>query len=217
MSQRKSRISMVDNQIRPADVTNYALLSAFLNVPREIYVPNDQAALAYGEHEVAISSDRKMMTPRCLGRIVESVTPKATDEVLLIGAGLGYEAAIIGALTQTVIAVESDKKLAKKAEENLTSQGVDNAIVVEGKLQAGAPKSGPYDIVIFNGAVQEVPKAILDQLKPNGRLLTILEKDRVYAAYLMQMRNGHSASELLFHASAPILSKFTKKAEFEFM
>ncbi len=217
MSQRKSRTSMVDNQIRPADVTNYALLGAFLNVPREIYVPVDQVSLVYAEHEISLSAERKMMTPRCLARIVEAVAPKKTDEVLLIGAGLGYEAAIIGALCQTVIAVESDKKLAKKAEDNLTSQGVDNAVVVQGKLQAGAPKSGPYDIVIFNGAVQDVPKAILEQLKPNGRLVAIVEEGHVFAAYLMKMSNGHSASELLFNASAPILSKFIKKEEFDFI
>ena len=216
MSQKKNRIAMVDNQIRPADVTNYKLLRAFLEIPREIFFDIDQASLAYAEAELVVGKNRKSMTPRSFARLAEVTNVKAGDEVLFIGAGSGYEVAVISKLCDSVIALESSAAIGKSAEQKFAEQSVDNAVLVNGKLEAGAEATGPYDVVIFNGAIETVPSQILDQVKDGGRVAYIQSVEGVNAAYVMIKNGDHWAKRFEFNAAAPMLPGFKEKDNFVF-
>ncbi len=210
------RESMVDNQIRPADVVDYKVLEAFLSTKREHFVPQDKVAQAYGEYEIGLGKDRAMMTPRTFAKLVETANVKPHEDVLVIGAGLGYEAAILAQLSSTVIALEEVASLAKQAEENLAQEGFDNAVAMQGALKKGYEESAPYDLILFNGAIGALPEKLGEQLKENGRIVAIVERDGVYTCKMWFQSGGRLFERSYFQASAPHLPKFAKKQEFVF-
>lgn len=216
MNHNIARIAMVDNQIRPADVTNYALLGSFLTVPRENFVPAGFVELAYGELEFPMSPSRKMMNVRGFAKLVQALSLNKNDHVLLIGAGLGYEAAVISPLVKTIIAVENNNELAAGAHKNLQDFGATNVQIVSEDLSNGAQKHGPFDVILFCGAINEVPEKIIKQLSPSGRMIAIVESENVFSAVLTRNIEGHFSDEMLFNTSAPKLPGFEKKTEFNF-
>lgn len=216
-----ARIAMVDHQIRPADVTNYQLLAAFLNTRREAFLPAAKSFQAYGEFEVEIAPGRCMMTPRSFAKLVEIGKVTGEDEVLLICGNLGYEAAILAQISANVVAVEPDRKLAGAAEKTLSEQGFDNAVVIPGNPLQGAKKSGPYDVVLFSGAIWEIPKAIPAQLKEGGRIVAMVHEGRASAASaprakLFHKKDGELGTQSYFQAAAPSLPGFEIVEEFSF-
>ncbi len=216
MNMADARKAMVDHQIRPADVVNYHVLEAFLSVKREHFVPEDKKSQAYGEYEIEFAPGRKMMRPRSLAQLVELAAPKAHEEVLLIGSGTGYEAAILAQLSNMVIAVGATANLVKKAEGVLANEGYDNAITIRGSLEKGAEKSGPYDLIFVNGAIEVLPKCYAEQLKDGGRIAAIFFEDGVYTARMAYVSDGRYAYRDYFQAYAPRLPGFERKLEFSF-
>ena len=134
-----ARMNMVDSQIRTNKVTNAELIAAFESVPREAFVPERLAGVAYVDEDIALSNGRYLMEPMVLARLLQEARPGPADVVLDVGCGTGYATAILAKLAATVVALESDHDLAVKATKLLGDLGIDNAIVVEGPLPAGWP------------------------------------------------------------------------------
>jgi len=209
---------MVDCQIRPSDVTKYPIIDAMLRVRREEFVPNSLREIAYAGGDISLGAGRVVMDPRVLAKMLDAVDLAQDDLVLEIGCGLGYCAAIIGHLAEAVIAVEEDTGLAGEAETNLADQSVDNVAIVIGPLVEGAKKHGPYDAVVVNGGVANIPAAVLAQLKDGGRI----------SAVFMDTESGQNAGQVrvgvktangvawrtVFDATAPILPGFEQHEEF---
>lgn len=217
MNQSTARTAMVDNQIRPADVTRYDILAAFLEVRRENYLPVHLSGLAYSEAELDLTAERRVMRPRSLAKLIAAAHPRTADVALLVGGNHGYEAAILARLVDSIIIVEADKTLADRAEENLREDGVDNAVVLKGALEEGAVKSAPYDLIVLNGAVQAVPEALFDQLSPDmGRLITIVEENGVFTGTVFVKNGGDVDAHKLFNSAAPLLPGFRAKEKFAF-
>src|SRR5438552_5219996 len=148
-----ARIHMIDSQLRPNKVTNERVLAAFANTRREIFVPEHLRAIAYIDEDLPVRGGRYVMEPMVLARLLQAAAVERTDTALIVGAGTGYEAALVAALARQVVALEEDPDLARRAREALVDHGIASVSVVEGSLRQGHRPRAPYDVILFNGAV----------------------------------------------------------------
>jgi protein-L-isoaspartate(D-aspartate) O-methyltransferase len=141
---------------------------------------------------------------------------RPSDVALAVGAGLGYGVAVLARVASRVIALEGDHEFAQQAARTLQSLGAANVAVVEGPLTAGAPRQAPFDVILFDGTVDRVPSAILDQLGEGGRLAAVVRSAGIGRATLMTRRGGIVASRAAFDAAVPVLPGFEAEAAFVF-
>ncbi|KQM19789.1 protein-L-isoaspartate O-methyltransferase [Sphingomonas sp. Leaf24] len=163
------RHAMVVSQLRTSAVSDPRVVDAMGEVPREAFVPASQAALAYRDAPLPLGGGRAINPPLITGRLLVAADIRPTDHVLLIGAAMGYAAAVLARLAASVVALEEDARLAGSARDAIADAKV---TLVEGPLNAGWAEAAPYDVIIIDGAVDAVPDAIADQLAPGGRLTT---------------------------------------------
>lgn len=208
------RRMMVDTQVRPSDVTKYPVLDALLEVRREMYVPDALRDVAYMDNSITLGENRIVLEARTFSKILDTLDIQQDEMALDIGCGLGYSAAVLGKLCEAVVAVEEDETLASEAEAILGSEGADNVAVVGGALTEGAAKHGPYDVIILEGAVEEMPEALTDQLKEDGRIAAVF-MDGALGMVRVGLKSGGTISwRFAFNATAPILPGFSKAASF---
>ena len=211
-----ARQNMVDCQILPNRVDDQRIVDALLKIPREKFVPDNLTGIAYVDEIVPLGGQRYVMEAMVVARLLQTAALNAEDVALSIGCGTGYTTAVLAQIVDTVVAVEPDKGLAQKANENLAAIGLDNVAVVEGKLEDGNIDQGPYNVIFFDGAVQTVPDAICDQLAEGGRLVAIVSGERVGTAYLYSRFGGVISKREVFDAGTPLLPGFGKQKAFVF-
>ena len=217
-----ARTKMVDNQLRTQNVTDYEVLAAMGEVPREQFVPRASRALAYIDRDIMVKAAgpdgpaRYLMEPAPLARLVQLAEVEAGDVALVVGCGTGYSAAILARLAGSVVALESDAELAARASETLAEQGIDNVSVVTGTLQDGYPAEAPYDVIFVDGAVEEVPTVLLDQLKDAGRLVAVVGYGRSASATQFRRSGEDIGSRVAFDADVQPLPGFRKTKAFVF-
>jgi protein-L-isoaspartate(D-aspartate) O-methyltransferase len=202
------RVMMVDTQVRPSDVTKFPIIDAMLSVPRETFVPEDKREAAYMGENLPLGPGRVVLEARTMAKLLDALDIQPGELVLDIGCGLGYSAAVIARLGETVVAVEEDETLAAEAQRLLSEAGVDNAIVVLGKLAEGSAKCAPYDVITIEGGVEKVPEAILDQLKEGGRIGAVFMEGAVGTARIGYKTDGRVSWRQVFNAAAPVLPGF---------
>jgi protein-L-isoaspartate(D-aspartate) O-methyltransferase len=216
------RRTMVERQLRPFDVADVPLLEQFVNVPRELFLPPSQSALAYSDLAVAVKgvgADRRtLLPPLVLARMLQGGAPRPGEKALGIG-GAGYSAAILSALVGEVVALECDPELADRAKKGLSALGAKNVRVEVGPLEEGFAAAGPYDVIFVEGAVENGLDALFAQLAPNGRLLAIVRPEPAAGLQVVryERHEGRPAGRVsLFSAGAPILEGFAKAPSFDF-
>ncbi len=211
-----ARTAMVDCQVRPSDVTRFDIIDAMLSVPREEFVPTSLRSVAYSGDHVQLPAGRVLLDPRVTGKFLDAVAPGPEDLVLDLGSGFGYSAALLARLSQAVVAVEEDEDMVKAAEETLREQGVDNVMVTHAPLTSGAAEHGPYDIITVQGAIEELPAALADQLKLGGRIGAI-RADGVIGQFSIGTKTETGiAWRSVFDATAPVLPGFYREESFSF-
>ena len=210
------RTAMVDTQVRPSDVTRFPIIDAFLRVPRERFVPDALAEASYVGENLDLGGGRVLLAPRTQAKMIEALAPQPTDLVLDVGCATGYAAALLSRLAEAVVALEEDPALAAEAQAALAETGADNAVVVEGPLAQGAAQHGPYDVIALEGAVEEMPVALTDQLKEGGRIAAVFMEDRLGVARLGAKWDGAVTWRYAFNAAAPVLPGFHKAHAFRF-
>ena len=210
------RIKMVDGQLRTTDVTGHALLSAFLEIPREIFVPDNKRDLAYLDADIEVAPGRFLVEASPFAKLVALADIKPGDLVLNVGSTTGYTAAVLSKLAAKVIALESDADLSGAAKANLDALGIGNVDCVTGSLENGSAKSGPFDAIVMAGSVQTVPETLLQQLKSGGRLVAVEGTDRLGRAVLYVKNGAGVSSRFAFNASIRSLPGFARAAEFTF-
>ncbi len=151
-----------------------------------------------------------MLEARTLAKMLDALDIQPQDLVLDLGCGLGYSAAVIARLAGTVVAVEEDEGLAADAQRALSQEGVDNAVVFPGPLAAGAAKHGPYDAITIEGGVEDVPEAVLAQLKEGGRIAAVFMDGALGTARIGLKADGRVIWRFAFNASAPLLPGFAR-------
>lgn len=207
---------MVDCQVRPSDVTKFPIIEALLMVPREAYVPAAKKSIAYAGEHIPLSADRVLLDARTFAKMLDSVNIRPTDLVLDLGCGMGYSSAVIARLAEAVVAVEEDADLAAVATETLSDMSVDNVLVTSGRLSQGNAKHGPYDLIVTEGAIEELPQEIADQVKDGGRIVAILQQDGSSQCRIGHKSDGNISWRFAFDASAPLLAGFEAQEEFAF-
>ncbi|MBK8438274.1 MAG: protein-L-isoaspartate O-methyltransferase [Rhodobacter sp.] len=208
------RMMMVDTQVRPSDVTKFPIIDAMLHVPREVYVPRDKLQAAYIGENVEIAPGRVVLEPRTLAKMLDALDIQPGEMVLDLGCGLGYSAAVIARLADTVVAVEEDADLAAEAQRALSEEGVDNAIVVAGPLAEGAARHGPYDVITIEGGIEELPEALAAQLKDGGRIAAVFMEGALGTVKTGIRHDGRIVWRFAFHAAAPLLAGFARTRGF---
>jgi protein-L-isoaspartate(D-aspartate) O-methyltransferase len=212
MNYTQTRDNMVESQLRTNKIVDARLIAAFASVEREQFLPLELQPIAYVDEEISLANGRFLLEPMVFARLIQAAAIKQTDKVLVLGAGCGYGAAIIATLTPDVVAVETDKAVLKNPEK------LAGITVVIGALEEGCAAHAPYDVIIIEGSVSEIPAAISAQLADGGRLVTIV-RDDVYttgqAVLLLKQANALSQTRL-FDASTPYLTGFSPKLVFKF-
>src|SRR5579883_1633589 len=183
-----ARFNMVEAQIKTANVTDQRVLAAMNAVPRERFVPRAAAALAYADVPVQVAPGRYLLDPRSFAKLLQLADIGEDDRVLDVGCATGYSAAVLARLAGEVIALEQDADLVRAASQ-LLADVPGRVVVVQGGLVEGAKQEGPYDVIFINGAVEEVPESLLNQLAEGGRLVTVI-KDGQSRAFLFLKEKG---------------------------
>jgi protein-L-isoaspartate(D-aspartate) O-methyltransferase len=213
----KQRQIMVDSQVRVNDVTSTAIVSAFSTIPREVFVPKSMLSSAYAEYEIETGDNRAMWTPRDLGKMFRALEPEASDVSLVIAAGDGYSAALLGHMTEAVIALDDNEALVDTMTERFAAINMDEAVAVQGEIAKGLPDQGPFDVVLVAGMVEELPQAWLDQLAEGGRLGVVVASGRSLGKARIYKRAGDTfAFREAFECCPPVLPGFEKKTAFVF-
>ena len=159
-----ARRVMVDNQLRPQGVTDRGVLAAMGKVERENFVPENARALAYFDRPLPIGKGRSIMPPAALGRLLTEASPKPGQRALVIGSATGYAASVLREIGLSVVALEADESLASSA----TAAGIETVI---GEHAKGSVKGAPYELILLDGAVEEVPAELAKQLAAGGVLV----------------------------------------------
>ena len=209
-----ARFNMVETQIRPADVNDPRVLAAISAVPREKFLPRAAAALAYADVPVAVAPGRYLLDPRSFAKLLQLAEINVDDKVLDVGCGTGYSAAVLARLADKVVALEQDADLVRAASQ-LLADAVGKVEVVQGGLVEGVKDQAPYDVIFVNGAVEQIPDSLLNQLAEGGRLVTFL-KDGQSRAWLFVKEKGQVGKRPDFDADVPVLAGFRKAVGFVF-
>ena len=204
-----ARRAMVDSQLRPEAVTDRGVLAAMGTIERERFVPEGQRALAYYDRSLPIGAGRSMMPPAALGRLLSELAPVAGERALVVGSGTGYSAALLAAIGLDVTALESDPALA--------DAGIQAGVATNvGDLASGWSAGALYDLVLVDGAVEEIPAALTKQLAPGGRLGGALVDRGVTRLVVGRVSGGALGLATLADADVAVLPGFARPRAFTF-
>ena len=205
---------MVDTQVRPNDVTKYNVIAAMLEIPREEFVPDSRRDVAYVGENIEIARGRVVLEPRTIAKMIDALDLQPTELVLNLAAGYGYTAAVLGRLAQAVVAVEEDAEMAAEATRRLAGIGADNVAVVQGPLAAGHKAEAPYDAILIEGAIEELPGSLAEQLAEGGRIIALFLDATVGVVRSGVKLDGVITWRYAFNAGAPVLPGFRRVREF---
>ncbi len=216
-----ARRMMVEGQVRTSDVTDKRLLAAMLELPRERFVPEDKASLAYLDLDPAATGPqqapaRYLLKPVVLAKLIQAAEVKEQDRVLDVGCATGYASAVLAHLAGSVVGLEQDPALARAAELNLRQLAIGKVTIATASLTEGWAASAPYDVILLNGATEIVPAVLLRQLREGGRLVGILGRPPASKAMLYLSAGGEVGGRPIFEAAAPLLPGFAAPAVFVF-
>ena len=209
-----ARRHMVDGQVRTADVTDLRILAAMSEIPRERFVPAACAGLAYADLDVPVGGARRLLKPMVLAKLVQAFELDEAGRVLDVGCATGYGAAVLARVTGEVIALEEEPTLLQAAQTALLS--IPNVTTVRGSLATGWPQAAPYDAILLEGAVEQIPGELFAQLKDGGRLGCIFGSGPAAKARLYRRSAGDFGERDVFDAGAALLPGFVRPAMFVF-
>ncbi|MGB2820761.1 MAG: protein-L-isoaspartate(D-aspartate) O-methyltransferase [Phycisphaerae bacterium] len=166
-----ARHNMVEKQLRRRNIHNESVLAAFAEVPRERFVPSEQIAEAYADHPLPIGHCQTISQPYVVALMVQELHPQSHHRVLDVGAGSGYQTAILAKLVAHVYAVERIEALRERAAGALASLNLTNVTFRTADGTLGLPAEAPFDGIICGAAAPSVPDSWIDQLADGGRIV----------------------------------------------
>jgi protein-L-isoaspartate(D-aspartate) O-methyltransferase len=211
-----ARRSMVDSQLKPNQIVDQRVTQAMAEVPRELFVPENLAAVAYVDEDLPIAPGRFLMEPVVFARLLQAAAIKPEDVVLDLGCGTGYSTAVLARLANAVVAIEPDPDLRAKAETVMAKIGADNTAIVDGDMTVGNPDQGPFDVIFLNGAAEQIPDGLRDQLADGGRLVAVQVRNGVGKTMVFKRQGDLIGARELFDAAIPVLPGFARRPGFVF-
>lgn len=218
MNIEQARFNMIEQQIRTWDVLDQEVLSLLQVVKREAFVPDAYKALAFADTEIPLPCGQSMLTPKFEARILQEAAVKKHENVLEIGAGSGYMAALLAYRARHVTTVEIEPELVALAARNLSAYGITNVDVVEGDGANGWSGAGaPWDVIVISGSLPVLPDAILQQIKIGGRILAVIGQAPVMTARIItRMSDIGYHTENLFETAIKPLRNASNPDHFKF-
>jgi len=162
---------MVERQIAARGIHNPGVLAAMLEIPRHLFIPPPYDRAAYEDNPLPIGNGQTISQPYIVALMTELLHPKASDTILEIGAGSGYQAAVLSRLVKRLTTIERIATVADLARRNLKSIGIENVVVIEGDGTLGYPENAPYDGIIVTAATPEIPQPLIRQMADGGILV----------------------------------------------
>lgn len=211
-----ARRNMVASQIRTNEVTDPLVIEAMEAVPREAFVPEARRDFAYVDEDLPIGNGRHLIEPVALAQLLQLAEVQPGDKALVVGAGSGYSAAVLGYMAKAVVALESNVMLKDLAAKTLAAQSVANVTVAEGDLASGVPAQAPFDVILIDGAVSEIPAPLKRQLADGGRLVAVVRSGPVGRATLVERIGDAYGSRTDFDLVTPFLPEFAPQPKFVF-
>ncbi len=212
-----ARFNMIEQQIRTWEVLDPVVLATLSATPREEYVPAAFRGLAFADIEIPLGEGQTMLSPKIEGRFLQALQLQPTDQVLLVGVGSGYFAALMAQHCARITALDTSASLCDMARQNLTKHAVSNVQVIEADGHAGNPQAAPYDVMVFTASSPIEPEGLRRQLNIGGRLLIVLGQAPVMQATLIQRVAENSyKQDILFETSLPEMINATQAAAFTF-
>jgi protein-L-isoaspartate(D-aspartate) O-methyltransferase len=213
----EARDCMVDSQIRPNRVTDPCILSAMRRLPRERFLPPRLAALAYADEDVPLGHGRVLIEPLVIARLVQLAAIVEGERALVVAAGVGYGAALVAACGATVTALEEDQGLLALARSAL-DEIAPSVSLVSGPLAVGWPAGAPYDVILIEGAVPEIPAAFDAQVRRDGgRLVTVITAPGQASRAVLAEPSGPSLrAQPMFDCATPALPSLRRAPGFQF-
>lgn len=205
MDTNQARFNMIEQQLRPARVLAADVLALFAKIKREDFVPLAYRHLAFSATAIPLGHGAHMLTPELEARALQALAMRRHEQVLEIGSGSGYMAALLGAHAAHVLSYEIEPALADSARANLEHARVRNVQVVTGDGLAAQPTQDQFHIIMVSGAVADVPQILLDKLKPGGRLFAVTGTRPALEATLIQRIGDHFERIALFETDADFL------------
>ena len=213
----EARNRMVDSQIRPNKVTDPRIIAAMRRIPREHFLPPQLVAMAYLDKDVPLGGGRYLIEPMVIARLAQLTAARAGERALVVAAGSGYGAALLAACGARVTALEEDGPLQAIAHRVL-AELAPSVSLVAGPMTAGWSSAAPYDVILIEGAVQEIPQAIGEQLhQQSGRLVTVCTgTGRLGQAILAEATPAGLRTQPMFDCATPPIPCFTQSPGFVF-
>jgi protein-L-isoaspartate(D-aspartate) O-methyltransferase len=205
------RSNMVKSQLLPNDISNARLLRAFMEIPRETFVAESAQGLAYSDTILPITQNRYLLKPLVLGKLLQAADLEPSYKVLDIATATGYGAALLSYCVRSIIAVEEDAALFSKLNSNVDALNTFSIVPVHHPLQLGAEEESPFDVILIEGAVAQIPPNLFDQLKPTGKLLALETKEAegLVQGVIYQKTPHGIAKRSLFECEAYPLQAFS--------
>lgn len=220
----KARFNMIEQQVRPWDVVDPAVLALLAAVPRDAFAPEAFRALAYADLALPLTQPTVdgecMLPPKVQARLLQDAAVQPGETVLHIGTGSGYLAALLGKQAKSVRSLEINPALATRARSLLSAHGVTNVEVVTADAAADGFKAcgtQPVNVIVLSGSVAEVPDALLNRLTVGGRLVAIVGQEPIMRARLItRTAEAGFSTEEPWDFVAPRLLNFPEPSAFRF-
>jgi protein-L-isoaspartate(D-aspartate) O-methyltransferase len=215
----QARFNMIEQQIRPWEVLDPQVLELLSTVRREDFVPLAHKALAFVDMEIPLGAapNQVMLAPRVQARLLQDLAVQPNDKALDVGTGSGFMAALLAHQAASVLSLEIDSALAAQAQANLQKSGVTNVTVRHADGSQGAAADGPFDVIVLNGSVAEVPTHLLEQLSIGGRLAAIVGQEPMMRATVITRNSDTSwTTTEPWDCNTARLSSFAEPSRFKF-
>lgn len=219
-----ARFHMIEQQIRPWNVSDSRVLGLLAEVRREQFVPEGSQALAFTDVELPLTADsdvctrlgQVMLAPRVEARILQDLQLQGSERVLEIGTGSGYMAALLAASSEQVVSLEIDAALAQRARDNLQAAGIDNVQVRQANAAHDPIPDGPFDVIVLSGSVAEIPKRLLALLEDGGRLAAVVGQLPMMRASFVRRTGASFTTSTPWDVVVPRLLHFPEPPAFRF-
>jgi protein-L-isoaspartate(D-aspartate) O-methyltransferase len=212
-----ARANMIERQLQPNKVTDERVINAFASIRRELFVPERLRAIAYSDTDLPLGNGRYLMAPMVAARLLQAAEIGRNNNALVVGAGVGYEAALISLLGRSVVALEQDDELARQGRAALVEHRIANVNFIEDPQTQASRMRAAYEVVLFGGAVAEIPPEISTQLAEGGRMLAVIKADNGPGRATLTTRSGGLlAARVMFDAATPLLPGYARKPAFVF-
>lgn len=217
MNFEQARLNMIEQQIRPAEVLDQKVLDVIISTPREDFVPSNYRSLAFADMMIPLGHGQSMWTPIMEGRMLQALALRSTDNVLEVGTGSGYTAAMLAKLASRVITVEINPALAQQAQQNLNRHGGRDVLLEIGDASRDWKNDAPYDAIVIGGSLPLMPEAYKRRLKNGGRLFVIVGDSPAMECILVtRLGDNEWTQEALFETDVPALTNAPQPQRFIF-